>query len=102
RRHTRSKRDWSSDVCSSDLKVRTILTYPPSAGRSIDEIFRVLDSLQQIDKQGVSTPINWQPGEDVVIPPSLSDEDAEKAYPGQEIGRASCRERGWPGVRAGA
>src|SRR5699024_4594581 len=65
-----------------DHKVRTTLTYPPSAGRSIDEIFRVIDSLQQIDKQGVSTPINWQPGDDVVVPPSVSDEDANKAYPG--------------------
>lgn len=64
-------------------KVRTILTYPPSAGRSIVEIFRTIDALQQIDKQGVATPINWQPGEDVVVPPSVSDEDAEKAYPGR-------------------
>lgn len=63
--------------------VRTILTYPPSAGRSIDEIFRVIDSLQQIDKQGVATPIGWQPGNDVVIPPPVSDEDAEKKYPGK-------------------
>lgn len=63
-------------------KVRTILTYPPSIGRSVDEILRTLDSLQQTDKQGVSTPVNWQPGEDVVVPPSLSDEEAEKTYPG--------------------
>lgn len=65
-----------------DHKVRTILTYPPSAGRSIDEILRTVDALQQIDKQTVSTPVEWQPGDEVVVPPSLSDEDAEKAYPG--------------------
>jgi peroxiredoxin (alkyl hydroperoxide reductase subunit C) len=63
-------------------KVRTILTYPPSIGRNVDEVLRTLDALQQTDKQGVATPVNWQPGQEVVVPPTLSDEDAEKAYPG--------------------
>lgn len=62
-------------------KVRLILTYPPSIGRNVNEILRALDALQQSDKQKVATPVDWQPGDDVVIPPSLSDADAKKAYP---------------------
>ncbi|MBS0404770.1 MAG: peroxiredoxin [Proteobacteria bacterium] len=64
-------------------KVRLILTYPPSIGRNIDEILRALDALQQADKQGVATPVDWKPGQDVVVPPSVSDADAEKRYPGK-------------------
>ena len=64
-------------------KARVILTYPPSIGRNVDEILRSLDALQQSDKQSVATPVDWQPGDDVVVPPSVSDEDAEKKYPGQ-------------------
>jgi len=62
-------------------KVRVILTYPPSVGRSVDEILRALDALQQTDRQKVATPVDWKPGDEVVIPPSLSDEDARKLYP---------------------
>ena len=64
-------------------KVRVILTYPPSIGRSVDEILRSLDALQQSDKQGVSIPVDWKPGDEVVVPPSLSDEEVEKQYPGK-------------------
>ena len=64
-------------------KVRLILTYPPSIGRNIDEILRALDALQQADRQGVATPADWKPGQDVVVPPSVSDADAEKRYPGK-------------------
>ena len=64
-------------------KVRLILTYPPSIGRNIDEILRALDALQQADRQGVATPVDWKPGPDVVVPPSVSDADAEKRYPGK-------------------
>ena len=63
--------------------VRVILTYPPSIGRNIDEILRSLDALQQSDKQGVATPVDWKPGDDVVVPPSVSDADAEQRYPGK-------------------
>lgn len=66
-----------------DHKVRVILTYPPSIGRNVDEILRTLDALQQSDRQGVSTPVDWQPGDDVVVSPKLSDEEAEKLYPGK-------------------
>ncbi|HET7268864.1 MAG TPA: peroxiredoxin [Oleiagrimonas sp.] len=64
-------------------KARVILTYPPSIGRNVDEILRSLDALQQSDKQGVSIPVDWQPGDHVVVSPKLSDEEVEKQYPGQ-------------------
>lgn len=62
-------------------KVRLILTYPPSVGRNVDEILRSLDALQQTDRQQVATPVDWKSGEEVVIPPSLSDAEAKKLYP---------------------
>jgi alkyl hydroperoxide reductase subunit AhpC len=62
-------------------KVRMMLTYPPSAGRNFPEILRVIDSLQLTDKQKVSTPVNWQPGERVIIVPSVSDADAKERFP---------------------
>lgn len=62
-------------------KVRVILIYPPSVGRNVNEILRALDALQQTDKQQVATPVDWEPGEDVVVPPSLSDADAKRRYP---------------------
>ncbi len=58
--------------------VRTVLTYPPSVGRSVDEILRTLDALQVTDQKPVATPVEWKPGEDVVVSPKLSDADAEK------------------------
>jgi peroxiredoxin (alkyl hydroperoxide reductase subunit C) len=63
-------------------KVRLVLTYPPSAGRSIDEVLRVLDSLQLTDGRKLTTPVDWQPGDAVIIAPSVSDEEARAAYPG--------------------
>lgn len=62
-------------------KIRLTLTYPPSAGRNVDEVLRVLDSLQLTDQQKVVTPVNWQRGKDVIVVPSLSDEDAEQHFP---------------------
>ena len=62
-------------------KVRMMMTYPPSAGRSFPEILRVIDSLQITDKQKVSTPVNWQPGERAIILPSVSDADAKERFP---------------------
>lgn len=64
-------------------RVRLILTYPPSIGRNVDEILRSLDALQQSDKQGVSIPVDWHPGDNVVVSPKLSDEEVEQKYPGQ-------------------
>jgi peroxiredoxin (alkyl hydroperoxide reductase subunit C) len=60
-------------------KVRLTLTYPPSAGRNIDEVLRVLDSLQLTDGRKLTTPVDWQPSDDVIIAPSVSDEDCEEA-----------------------
>ncbi|GBQ25017.1 peroxiredoxin [Gluconacetobacter sacchari DSM 12717] len=62
-------------------KVRLTVTYPPSAGRNFDEILRVLDSLQLTDRHKVTTPANWRDGEDVIIAPSVSDEQARTLFP---------------------
>ena len=59
-------------------KVRLIITYPASTGRNFNEVLRVVDSLQLTDKHKVATPANWQQGEDVVIVPSLKDEEEIK------------------------
>ncbi len=70
--------------CSSigpDKKVKAMLAYPMSAGRNFDEVLRLLDSLQLNAKHTVATPVNWKPGEDVIIPTSVSDDDAKKKYP---------------------
>ena len=58
-----------------------MITYPASTGRNFDEILRVIDSLQLTMKHTVATPVNWRQGEDVIIVPSLSDEDAKKKWP---------------------
>lgn len=68
-------------IIDPSRKVRLILTYPPSAGRNVDEVLRVLDSLQLTDGRKLTTPVDWQPGEDVIIAPSVSDEEARKLYP---------------------
>ena len=62
-------------------KVRLTLTYPPSTGRSFTEILRVLDSLQLTDSHKVATPVDWTDGDDVVILPAISDEDADSMFP---------------------
>ena len=62
-------------------KVRAMITYPASTGRNFDEILRVIDSLQLTDRHKVATPVNWRPGDDVIIVPSLSNEEARKLFP---------------------
>ncbi|KNH06154.1 Alkyl hydroperoxide reductase subunit C-like protein [Candidatus Burkholderia brachyanthoides] len=64
-----------------DKKVKATFTYPMSAGRNFDEVLRLLDALQLNAKHAVATPVNWKPGDDVIIPTSVSDEDAKKKYP---------------------
>jgi alkyl hydroperoxide reductase subunit AhpC len=64
-----------------DKKIKMMLTYPMSTGRNFDEILRVLDSVQLTAKHKVATPVNWKNGDDVIIAPSVSDDDAKKAYP---------------------
>ena len=68
-------------VIAPDKKIKLMLSYPMGTGRNFDEVLRVLDSLQLTSKHKVSTPVNWKPGEDVIIVPAVSDEDAKKAYP---------------------
>ncbi|HUD49873.1 peroxiredoxin [Parvibaculum sp.] len=62
-------------------KIRLTITYPQTAGRNFDEILRVIDSLQLTDGYSVSTPVNWKPGEDVIIVPSVTDEVAKTKFP---------------------
>ena len=62
-------------------KVRLILTYPASTGRNFDEILRVIDSLQLTDGYKVATPANWTDGQDVIVVPALSDDEADKLFP---------------------
>jgi alkyl hydroperoxide reductase subunit AhpC len=68
-------------VIGPDKKVKLMLTYPMSTGRNFDEILRALDSMQLTARENVATPANWKPGEDVIIPASLSDEAAKQKYP---------------------
>jgi alkyl hydroperoxide reductase subunit AhpC len=68
-------------VVGPDKKIKLMLSYPMSTGRNFDEILRVLDSLQLTATQQVSTPVNWKPGDEVVIGGGVSDEDAKKKYP---------------------
>ena len=62
-------------------RIRLILIYPPSAGRSFAEIIRAVDSVQISDKESVSTPVNWEPGKPVIISPALSDAQAKERFP---------------------
>jgi len=64
-----------------DKKIKATLTYPMTAGRNFDEVLRLLDALQLNAKHTVATPVNWRPGDDVIIPTSVSDDDARKKYP---------------------
>ena len=67
-------------IIDPNKKVRLIITYPASTGRNFTEILRVLDSLQLVDGYGVATPVDWKDGDDVIIPPAVSQEDAEKKF----------------------
>ncbi|MBE2261063.1 MAG: peroxiredoxin [Candidatus Accumulibacter sp.] len=64
-----------------DKKIKLTMTYPMSAGRNFDELLRALDAVQLNAKHTVATPVNWRPGEDVIIPPTVSDEAAKAKYP---------------------
>ena len=68
-------------IIGPDKKIKTMLTYPMSTGRNFDEVLRVLDSLQLTAQYPVATPVNWRPGEDVIIATSVSDEEAKKRFP---------------------
>ena len=68
-------------VIGPDKKIKLIIAYPMSTGRNFDEVLRVIDSMQLTAKHKVATPVNWKQGEDVIILPSVSDDDAKKTYP---------------------
>jgi len=67
-------------VIGPDKKIKLIIVYPMTTGRNFDEVMRVIDSLQLTSKHRVSTPVNWKPGEDVIIAGSVSDDEARKIY----------------------
>ena len=68
-------------IIGPDKLIKLIITYPMSTGRNFDEVLRVLDSIQLTAKHKVATPVNWKPGEDVIIVPSVPDADAKQKFP---------------------
>ncbi|MGE0236265.1 peroxiredoxin [Methylocystis sp.] len=68
-------------VIGPDKKIKLIIVYPMTTGRNFDEVLRVIDSLQLTAKHKVATPVNWRPGDDVIISGSVSDDEAKKIYP---------------------
>jgi len=69
-------------VIGPDKKIKLMLIYPMSTGRNFDEVLRALDSIQLTAKHNVATPVNWKPGNDVIIPQAVSDEQAKQKFPG--------------------
>ena len=69
-------------IVGPDKKIKLMLTYPMSTGRNFDEVLRVLDSMQLTAKHKVATPVNWKHGEDVIIVPSVSNDEAKEKFPG--------------------
>ncbi|GGX46161.1 peroxiredoxin [Saccharospirillum salsuginis] len=76
-------------IIDPNKKIRLTMTYPMSVGRNYDEILRVIDSLQLSDRAGIATPADWQKGDRVIIPPSVSNEEAKEKFP-----------QGWEEVRS--
>jgi alkyl hydroperoxide reductase subunit AhpC len=68
-------------VVGPDKKIKLMLSYPMTTGRNFDEVLRVLDSIQLTSKHKVATPVNWKPGEDVIIAGAVSDDEAKRIYP---------------------
>jgi len=68
-------------IIGPDKRIKLMLTYPMTTGRNFDEILRVLDSMQLTAKHKVATPVNWKNGDDVIIVPSVSDDEAKKLFP---------------------
>ena len=68
-------------VIGPDKKIKAMLTYPMTSGRNFDEVLRLIDSIQLTARHQVATPVNWKQGEDVIIVPSVSDEEAKKKFP---------------------
>ncbi len=68
-------------IIGPDKKVKLTITYPPSTGRNFDEVLRVIDSLQLTANHKVATPVNWKDGQECIVLPSISNEDAKKLFP---------------------
>ncbi len=68
-------------VIGPDKQIKAMLTYPMNTGRNFDEVLRILDSVQLTAKHMVATPVNWKNGQDVIIPPAVTDEQAKAKYP---------------------
>ena len=68
-------------IIGPDKKIKLMLTYPMTTGRNFDEILRVLDSMQLTSKHKVATPVNWKDGDDVIIVPSVADDEAKEMFP---------------------
>ena len=68
-------------IIDPNKKIRLMMTYPMSVGRNFDEILRVIDALQTSDKHGIATPADWTPGDKVIIPPTVSNEEAKQKFP---------------------
>ena len=68
-------------IIGPDKQLKLSMTYPMTVGRNFAEILRVIDSLQLADRAQIATPANWEPGDEVIIPPSVSDEEAQKRFP---------------------
>ena len=68
-------------IVDPEHKIRLTMTYPMAVGRNFDEILRVIDALQTVDKHGIATPVEWQTGDKVIIPPTVSNADASQKFP---------------------
>ncbi|WP_341678250.1 peroxiredoxin [Niveibacterium sp. SC-1] len=84
-------------IVGPDKKIKLMLTYPMTTGRNFDEILRVLDSMQLTAKHKVATPVNWKQGEDVIITTAVSNEDADKIFPGYKTIKPYLRVTKQPG-----
>ena len=69
-------------IIGPDKKIKAMLTYPMATGRNFDEVLRLLDALQLTSREPVATPVNWRPGDDIIIPTSVSEEQAKAKWPG--------------------
>lgn len=68
-------------VIGPDKKIKLMLSYPMTTGRNFDEVLRVLDSIQLTTAHKVSTPVNWKPGDEVIVSPAVSDDEAQRIHP---------------------
>jgi thioredoxin-dependent peroxiredoxin len=84
-------------IVGPDKKIKLMLTYPMTTGRNFDEILRVLDSMQLTAQYKVATPVNWKQGDDVIITGAVSNEEAEKSFPGFKTIKPYLRTTKQPG-----